>query len=109
MAPVQWAQISSLYCTKAQLSPGCLTDMEALTLKIKSSPQLPLQVAIRQIPDKAELVQPVHIPQQESPDCVTSWNPNAGIRHRTKENLSFPLQCLLISTLECPTEGRPFP
>lgn len=94
---------------KAQLSPGCLTDTEAQTLNVKSGPQLPMEVAILQIPDKAELVQPVHLPQQESPDCVTSWNPNAGNRYGTKGNLSFPLQGLLSCTLECLTEGRPSP
>ena len=57
-------------------------------------------MAILQIPDKAEPAQPTHFPQQESPDCATSWSLDASNRHESKENLSFPVQGLLTFTLE---------
>ena len=68
----------------------------------------PLEVAILQIPDKAEPAQPTHIPRQESLDCATSWSLHASKRHESEENLSFPVQGLLMFTLERLTEALSF-
>ena len=68
----------------------------------------PLEVAILQIPDKAEPAQPTHIPRKESLDYATSWSLHASMRHESEENLSFPVQGLLMFTLERLTEALSF-